>query len=257
LQAQGRALNTLGFMVGFGDPAGGRPLLERSVELATQAGDDWCRIDAAQCLIAVLGSQDDFDAARPITEQAHADATRLGYRWGLAWHGFFLGWEAAFRGQLQQAHEPLAQAVAASDEVGDPVTNGMANSMIAYVDSMRGRTEQAHSLAGATLRRTLDTGAGFALGMANHMMGRTALVLGELTAARKYLQTAVAVERIFAYLLSWHLSVLGTLERIEGNLDAARGHGEEALQVAQRIGSGWPDARVRAARGKVALRNCA
>ncbi len=253
LQTQARALDTLGLMVGVGDPAGGRPLLERSVELATQAGDDWCRIDAAQCLVAVLNSQDDFDAARPIIEQAHADATRLGYRWGLAWHGFFLGWEAALRGQLQQAREPLAQAVAASDEVGDPVTNGLANSLIAYIDLMCGHTEQARSLAVATLGRTLETGAAFALGMANQMMGRTELVLGELTVAREYLQTAVAVERIFAYQLTWHRSVLGTLERIEGNLAAARGHGEEALQIAQRIGSGWMQAHAERLLGRVAL----
>jgi hypothetical protein len=44
---QGRALDTLGLMVSIGDPAGGRALLERSVQLATQAGDDWCHIDAS------------------------------------------------------------------------------------------------------------------------------------------------------------------------------------------------------------------
>ncbi|MGH3962160.1 MAG: helix-turn-helix transcriptional regulator [Pseudonocardiaceae bacterium] len=253
LQAQGRAMNTLGLMVGVGDPAGGRPLLERSAELATQAGDDWCRIDAAQCLAYLLGFRDEFEAARPIIEQAHADATRLGYQWGLAWHGFLLGWEAALRGQLQQARAPLEQAVAASDEVGDPVTNGLANSLIAYLDLTCGDTEQARSLARATLGHMMETGAGFALGMANQMMGRAELALGEFTAAREYLETAVAVERIFAYQLTWHLSVLGTLERIEGNLDVARGHGDEALQIAQRIGSGWMQAHAERLLARVAL----
>jgi hypothetical protein len=43
-------LNPLGLKASLDDPAGGRALLQRSVELATQAGDDWCRIDASNCL---------------------------------------------------------------------------------------------------------------------------------------------------------------------------------------------------------------
>jgi hypothetical protein len=81
-------------MVSIGDPAGGRPLLERSVGLATQAGDDWCRIDAAQCLALAWFYQDEFVTTRPILDDAYATATRLGYRWGFAWHWFCLAWEA-------------------------------------------------------------------------------------------------------------------------------------------------------------------
>jgi hypothetical protein len=72
---QGRDLNTLGLMVSIGDPAGARPLLERSVELASQAGDDWCCIDSSQCLALGWIFQDGFDTAHPVLDDAYATAT--------------------------------------------------------------------------------------------------------------------------------------------------------------------------------------
>jgi DNA-binding CsgD family transcriptional regulator len=252
---QGRALDTLGLMVSIGDPAAGRLLLERSVKLATQAGDDWCRIDAAQCLALGWIFQDEFDAARPVLDDTYATATRLGYRWGFAWHWLCLGWEAIFEGRLPEARELLGRAVAASDEVGLPITNGFANGFQTFAHATCGDTEIAYSLASRTLEQVLDTGAGFALGMANQMLGRTEMALGELRAARGHLETAVEVERVsgFVYALSWHLALLGSLERITGNHDAARARGEEALHVARQLGSGWMQAGAERLLGRLAL----
>ncbi|MGH3785662.1 MAG: NB-ARC domain-containing protein [Pseudonocardiaceae bacterium] len=42
-------------------------------------------------------------------------------------HWMCLGWEAVFRGRLDDACELLARSIAASDEVGDPATNGFAS----------------------------------------------------------------------------------------------------------------------------------
>lgn len=95
---QGRALHTLGLMTSLGDPAGGRSLLEQSVQLATDAVDDWCRIDAAQCLALGWIVQDEFDIARPVLDDMYATAIRLGYPWGCPWHWLCLGWEALFKG---------------------------------------------------------------------------------------------------------------------------------------------------------------
>src|SRR6185437_4092070 len=100
LRAQGRAYHTLGLMASFGDPASGRPLLERSVQLLTQAGDDWYRTNASQTLAIAWIFQDEFDTARPVLDAAYATATRLGYRWAFAWHWIFLGWEAMYEGRI-------------------------------------------------------------------------------------------------------------------------------------------------------------
>ncbi|MGH3875295.1 MAG: ATP-binding protein [Pseudonocardiaceae bacterium] len=255
LWAQGRACHVLGLMVSLGDPTGGRALLERSVALATQAGDDWCRINAAQGLAVGWVFQDEFDTARLVLDDAYEISARLGYRWGFAWHWMCLGWEAVFRGWLDEARELLARSVAASDEVGDPAANGFASSLMVYALLARGDTELAHSLAGEKLDRVLETGAGLALGMTNQIMGRTEMALGDLPAARGHLETAVEAERLSGavYLLSWHLAHLGTLERVDGNLTAARGHAEEALEVARQLGSGWMQANAERLLGRLAL----
>lgn len=252
---QARAYHTLGLMASFGNPARGRPLLERSVQLATQAGDDWCQVSASQILAIAWILQDEFDTARPILDNAYATATRLGYRRGLAWHWFCLGWEAIYQGRLDEAHELLTRAVLASNEVGDPAPNSRANCLMTFVQLARGDIKRAYSLAAATLTRVLETGADLVFGFAHHMLARTELALGEFPAARGHLHTAVEAGRRsgFSYLLSWHLTVLGTLERVDANMEAAHRCAEEALELARQLGSGWMQAGAELLLGRLAL----
>ena len=252
----GRALNTLGFMSGSRDPAGGRPMLQRSIELATLSGDDWCLISSSQILGIASCWVDDFDAARPILDEAYAAAQRLGYRRGLALHWFCLAWEATVRGRLTEARELLARSAAAINKVRDPLQSCMANSLLTHVHVRSGDTQLAYSLGNRTLTQVRETGVGFILGLISQTLARAEMVLGELAAAREHLETAVAVERgsQFAYFLSQHLSVLGTLDRIEGNLDVAHAGAEESLAVAQRLGSGWMQASAELLLGRLSLR---
>ncbi|MGH3692771.1 MAG: LuxR C-terminal-related transcriptional regulator [Pseudonocardiaceae bacterium] len=254
-RTQGRAYHPLGLMASLRDPTGGRPLLERSVELATQAGDDWCRTCALQALAFGWIFQDEFDAARQVLDGAYATAVRLGYWRGFAWHWFCLGWEAMYRGRLDAARELLARSVAASDEVGDPGANSFANGLIAYTRLACGDTELAYSLADETLRRVQATGAGLTAGFAHQVLGRTEIALGEFPAAREHLEAAVAADRLSGnlYPLTWDLSVRGTLDRIDGNLEAAHGHAEEALEIARRIGSGLMQAHAERLLSRLAL----
>ncbi|MCA1705218.1 MAG: LuxR C-terminal-related transcriptional regulator, partial [Actinobacteria bacterium] len=229
--------------------------LEHSVQLATQAGDDWCQVSASQILAISWILQDEFDTARPILDDAYASATRLGYRRGLAWHWVCLGWEAIYQGRLDQARELLARAVSASNEVGDPAPNSRANCLLTYAQLACGDMEHAYSHAATTLARALETGADMVFGFAHQMLGRTELAMGEFPAAREHLQTAVEAGRRsgFTYLLSWHLTALGTLERVDGNLDTAHRCAEEALEMARRLGSGWMQAGAERLLGRLAL----
>jgi tetratricopeptide (TPR) repeat protein len=245
LQTQGRAYNILGLMASWRDPAGGRALLERSMELATQAGDEWCWASSAQVLaIAWNFVQGEFDTARRILDDVYAITTRVGYRWGFAWHWACLGWEARNRGRLDEARQLLARSVVASDKVGNTVANCCANSLIADAQLACGHTELAHSLAGKTLEQVLESGAGLALCAAHLVLAKTEIALGDLAAARGRLQVAVEAARASRYVFhtSSHLATLGTPELIDGNLDVARRCGEEALEGARRLGSGWMQA---------------
>ncbi|MFL5331711.1 MAG: hypothetical protein ACJ8H8_00685 [Geminicoccaceae bacterium] len=166
---------------------------------------------------------------------------RLDYRWGLAWPSLCLGWEASFQGRLADARQLLTSSVAISDEIALPITSGLASGFLTYVHLACGNTELAYSLASTTLKRVNETGAGLIAGMAHQMLGATLMARGELVAARDHLQAAVDAERRtgFTYALSWHLALLGSLERVEGELDTTQACGEEALEVARRLGSGW------------------
>jgi tetratricopeptide (TPR) repeat protein len=239
----------------LGDPAGGRALLERSVELATQAGDDWCRIEASQILAISWSFQDEFDTARPLLDDAYATATRLGYQRGFALHWWCLGWEAMYRGRLDESRKLFARSIAASDEVGDPLMNGYASGFMAWAHVTCGDTELAYSLADTTLERVLETGADFTFGMAHNILARTEMALGELPAARRHLETAVEAGRRsgHAYQLCGHLVVLGTLERIEGNLNAAHRCAEEALEMARRLENGYMQATAELLLSRLAL----
>ncbi|HEX6402611.1 MAG TPA: adenylate/guanylate cyclase domain-containing protein [Pseudonocardiaceae bacterium] len=251
----GRALNTLGFMISTRDPARGRPMLQRSVELATRTGDDWCLVSSSQVLGIASCFVDEFDAARPVLDDAFATAQRIGYRRGVALHWFCLGWEAMVRGRPGQARELLARSIAASNELGDVFPNSMANSLLTHVHVRCGDPELACSLGTSTLKQVREAGVGIILGAANQTLARAEMALGELGAAREHLEAAVEVERgsQFAYFLTQHLAVLGTLDRIDGHLDAARAHGAEALEVAQRLGSGWMQAGAECLLGRLSL----
>jgi predicted ATPase/class 3 adenylate cyclase len=251
---QGRALDILGFVVSLGDPGRGRPLLQRSIELATQAGDDYCRFHASHMLAAAWFFQDEFDTARPILDNAYVIATQIGNQVGIAIHWLYLGWEAMFQGRLKQARELFTRSIAACDEVSDPVTNGFATGLLSHVHLVCGETELAYMLADITLQRVQQAGVGLALGMSQQALGRTELALGKLAAAREHFHNAVNVDCDgLLYFFSWALTGLGTLERLEGNLEAAYRHGKEALDSARRLGSGWMQAGAERLLARLAL----
>ena len=54
-------------------------------------------------------------------------------------------------------------------------------------------------------------------------------------------------------MLSWHLALLGSLERLDGNHDASRARGNEALELARRLGSEWMQAGAERLLGRLAL----
>ena len=252
LGVQARALNALGLMVARTDPRRGRELLTRAVELAAQVGDDWCGIDALQCVAVAWLWQDGFDAARATLDEAYARARPLGYRWGLAWHGLFRGIEAFYRGRLDEACELFGDAVRAAEDVGDPLTRSFASASIALIELERGDLQAALTRANATLERTLTSGAMFAFGWVAERVARIEIALGYLVPARAHLEAAVAQDRT-AYMSSEHLLALGALERLSGNLEAGGARGREALETAHSVGSDVLIARAEQLLGLVAL----
>ena len=255
-RVQARAYDTLGLVVGAFDPASGMPLIERSVELARQAGDDWCLADSLQILAWTLIFQDKFDVARPVLDEAYATADRLGYRWRAAWYWLSLARVAKLQGRLDESQQLLDRMIAASDEVSDPVTRAVAAAGLAWIALERGQAEVARALISGPLAHVTETGGGMAMGFSNQVMARAELFVGDLSAARRHLQLAMDADSVgLAYFLPEHLALMATVERIEGNLAAARDRAEESLEVARRVGSGWMQAFADRALARIAFAN--
>ena len=157
-------------------------------------------------------------------------------------------------GRLRQTRELFERAVITSAEVSDVETSGLVNGYLTHVHLACGEFERAYALASTTLQRVQQDGVGLSLGMAQQMLGRTEIALGKLTVAREHLHDAVSIDRHGAlYFFCWALVGLGTLERLEGNLQAAHNHGEQALDSARRLGSGWMQAGAERLLARVAL----
>ena len=186
--------------------------------------------------------QDEFDLAHPLLDEAHAAATRMGYRWGNTIHWLQLTRIAKLQGRLKDCDELLDSMIAASDEVGDPVTRSIAAHALTWIAVERGEAEMAKGHISGPLAQVTEAQAGLAVGFANQAMAKAELALGDLTAARRHLELAIEADRLLlAYFLPEHLVLLGTLDRIEGDLDAALDHGKEALQACPTSGQ-WVDA---------------
>jgi DNA-binding CsgD family transcriptional regulator len=255
LALQARAYLSLGAIVGVVEPAGGQTLLERCVELALQAGDEWCRVEALGLLTWCWIWQDGFDAARPVIEEAYAAVNKLGYRWGAAmYYWLALARITKLEGRLDESTRLLDAMAASGDELGDPVTRTIAAAGLAWIALERGQAEVAKRHITGPLAQVTKTGAGLAVGFANQVLARAELILGDLASARAHLETAIDADSLgLSYFLPEHLALLGRLELMEGKADAARARADEALEVGLRLGSGWMQAYAERLLARLAL----
>ena len=254
LRAQARAHASIGLVVTAYDPAGGQPVLERGVELARQAGDDACLADALIHLASCLLFQDRHDDLVPVLDEAYAIAGRMGYRWGAAWYWLILGRATKLQGGLEEAVDQFERMMAASHDVGDPVTTVLSAAALATTVLELGQAEVARDLVSGPLEHATETGAGLIKGFANQVLAKVDIVHGHLSEARRHLEQAIEWDSMgLAYFLPEHLSLMAWLECQEGNLEAARERACDGLEVARRVGSGWAQAYVERILTRLAL----
>ena len=240
LGLQARAKGILGTVFGAIHPAAGLPVLQESMDLAVKAGDPRCWIDSAQFLAWCLIFQDEFEEAEEVLEDNRAAVEALGYRWGRAMHCLALCRIAKIQGRLDEAIRLTEEMAAASVEIGDPVTRSMAANALTWISVERGEAEMMKASTAGMLEEVVEAQAGMAVGFAHQAIARVKMALGDMTGARRHLEQAIEADRLrLAYFLPEHLSILGSVERILGNSTKAQQRGEEALQIAVRVGSGW------------------
>ncbi len=232
-----RALDVLGTVTMFADPQATRPGQERSVALARESGDDWCLADATQILGFTYAIEGRRDEALAVAEEVLPLIERMGYREFLAWH-----WQLAAQGDLESANWAACEAhceraIAAASEVGEPVSEGIAQTYLAYADLLRGRNEQALERLAAANERAVTAGAGMAAGALGYMLAWAEAANGGHAEALRRLDPLIATGLDGGYMLSFALHFQAEIMRAQG--EEAASIAREALEVAERTGGSW------------------
>lgn len=229
----GRALDVIGTVQMFADPAGARQGLERARELARATGDDWCFVDATQILASTLIMQANPDAVGA-WEEAYAVLERTGHAEFLAWHWWGLG---AVRSQLQgRDAEALAlfeRAIEQADAVGEPASAGAAHASRALTRCERGEAAAALADLGPVMERSIVAGAGLAIPWLQLATFIAQAASGELELARASLADFVDTRASGGpYGTALALTVLGRVELSLGLVEKTAEHAQMAADIA-------------------------
>ena len=231
-----RALDVLGTMQMYPDPAGAREGLERARELARSSGDEWCFVDATQILGFALTMQADVHAVN-VFEEALEIIERTGYAEFAAWHWVGVG---AIRHVLQGRDEEALllyeRAIAVADAVGEPVSAGYAHAYRGILRAERGDGEAALAELGPVLRRSIASAAGLAIAPLQLAIAYTQASSGQLGSVRESLLEAL--ERGDAagpFELASSLALLARSELGLGLPDDAVEHARAIAEIADSL----------------------
>ena len=207
-----------------GDPIPARAAAEEGCALADTIGDHASSRQCHQGLGFALLVQGElaeaiaqFRALSVVAEAAHDDLFKPGTFQGLS---FALG----YRGEVTAARAAAEAAVDAATELGEFLP-GMGYSALAAAQLAAGDVAAAYQASEAA-RECLSLQPYAAMGHTAHIVTKVALASGDLDAARRYADEAIAATK------GWHLAVaLTTRARISIAEGLARGRGTRRLPM--------------------------
>ena len=252
-----RALDLLVWMEMWSSTEAARSRCEGAVELARQAGDEWCLADSLQALGFSYVVQEDHASARPYLEECAKVATRLGNPYFLAWNGGAFGQACLRTGDYAGAIAALEAGIADSRAVGEPDTLTWCLAWLCEAKVAVGDYEGARAaIEDESLQQLQRIGSGPSTVLlwlaAQH--ASLPLALGRIDEARATLTAGVDYGReqgaIWAVMTG--LCPLAGLLAAAGNLAEARAAAAEAAEVGGQLGNQWAVAAARHALGVVA-----
>jgi predicted ATPase/class 3 adenylate cyclase/DNA-binding CsgD family transcriptional regulator len=233
--ALARALGALAFLRLFPDPDGTGQALKRVYRLAHASGDRWntmyskLYIGWSHILCGHWNQgEPELEAALPLIEQLNSYEGRAWYWLGKAMKHF---WAAA----AEPFREYAERAVNAAREIGEPITEATADTLIARMEIAQGNPTAAIERLEASRARAIAAGAGWALPRIDNGLAQARAELGDLPTARSALETIVASGADFGYTLGLATAELTNVLRIADDLTAAEGRAKETLAIGERI----------------------
>ena len=232
-----RALDVLGTIQLFPDPAGSRPGLERSIELARRVGDDWCLVDATQILGFTHLIRDELAECERLLNGVLPIIERNGYGEQAAWHSFGLSYGALVRVETERFHELAERTLATAREIGEPVTAAFAHCYLALLETAQGHPDAALARLRESEARVLAGGGGMALPYTQTLLAAARAALGETGPAAATLEAVIAGGADFGYFLAAAQAALADVLRAGGDVIGAETCAREALVTSERVGS--------------------
>ena len=232
-----------------------RAALERSVELARDAGDEWCTADATRLVGASYVRQGEHETARPILEESYALARTLGHRPLHCWYFNLRAWGELEHGRLPAARELANQGLGLANQIGDPVSVGLATATLVECDVLEGRPREGRARGEPCLERMRTMGVKSA-----HVWLENALSLVDVAegAAEEACARIEATLRLLETMPT-HDTVSKARRRLAaallllGDLDGAAAEAERFFAHAQKGRHAHAEALARLLLGRVSL----
>ncbi|HEY2259469.1 MAG TPA: LuxR C-terminal-related transcriptional regulator [Solirubrobacteraceae bacterium] len=247
-----RVLTMLGWIELFSDPDSCRVTSERGRQLGEVSGDDWAMLSSDMNLVYRHLFRLEIDQAERLLAEMLPLSEQRGYLELRAWHWLgrcFRPWMAGDREQLTKF---TARALEFSRAAGEPSTEALANCFIASLELASGDPRAAVARLEPTRARAITAGAGLALAYTEYFLAPARAAVGEVAQARATLEPLVASGMDGGYLLASGLTNLADVLRIAGDPAGAEQRANEALALAERIGTPMVAATARETLGRLA-----
>ena len=181
-----RALTVQGQVRAVTNPLRGRPALERSVEIARDAGDEWCIAEATRLLGSSYSRQSEHDLAQPILEEGYALARSLGPMSG--WYFDHRARGDLEHGRVGAAREFAERAASAAAEDGELSRLGFATALLVECDVFEGLPAQGRARGEPCLELMRRAGIGSGLAWVENALALADVAEGSPEAALRRLQ---------------------------------------------------------------------
>jgi predicted ATPase len=219
----------------FGDEGRSRPLLEQSLALASELGDE---SSTARCL-EVLGLfaffANESRRACELMEQSAELARKVGDLWCLADALRTLSSFLPLQGEADHAEALGREALAIAERAADPQGRRMALFGLGLAAVRRGDLSSARTRSDAGLAISREIGDRWFVSYFLWLLATVSLWSGDRALARKQAEESLEVAREMEgpLLLVCALDVLGEVARAEGDDDEAVAHLREAETIAR------------------------
>ena len=234
----GRAAAFLGFAALFQTVASGRPLFERALASATEAGDPGALAVAMPGLILVETFLCEPDRAVAAAKRGLDWARGTGHPDFIAECLTASGLRATWWGEFELAQSSFCEAISIARSIDNHFPLSLTLAMRGYTQTLRGGYEDARADLREAMTIAEPEGLIAVFSFGNIALAMNAFAEGDLEMAAALYEQGLAITRAIDWkiILSLGLVSGALIGEAQGDLQGARARAEEALSIARENG---------------------